>query len=342
LLHLLEAHAGKAALVDEELLGRVVVEDRDALMLGVLDLPGRSLHHPPRRADRDLHVHAAEAKPGPAAVHRRIAAADDDHALADRVHVLEGHRGEPIDADMDVGLAFLAAGNAQVLALGRSSAHEDRVEAFRQQGIEALDLVAEASLHPEAEDAVDLLVQHARGQAERGNVGAHQAAAPGVLLEQHARVAERQKITRDSERGRPRADERYALAVLLRRNIGHEGVDLALVIRGDTLQAADGNRLLLHAAAPACGLAGAIADPAEDARKDVALPIEHVCGRIAALRNQPDIFGYGGVRRTGPLAVDDLVEILRIGNVGRGRAPPASLCDFARLHSALSLSPPQA
>src|SRR5581483_11312867 len=125
LLHLLEAHAGKAALVDEELLGRVVVEDRDALMLGVLDLPGRSLHHPPRRADRDLHVHAAEAKPGPAAVHRRIAAADDDHALADRVHVLEGHRGEPIDADMDVGLAFLAAGNAQVLALGRSSAHED-------------------------------------------------------------------------------------------------------------------------------------------------------------------------------------------------------------------------
>ena len=62
LLHLLEADAGQPALVEQELLGRVVVEDRDALVLGVLDLPGRRLHHAPRRAHGDLHVHAAEAQ----------------------------------------------------------------------------------------------------------------------------------------------------------------------------------------------------------------------------------------------------------------------------------------
>ena len=96
------------------------------------------------------------------------------------------------------------------------------------------------------------------------------------------RIAERHQIARHRERGRPGADQGDALAVLLLGDLGHEGIDLALVVGGDALQAADGDGLLLHAAAPAGRLARAIADATQDARKDVALPVEHVGGRIAA------------------------------------------------------------
>ena len=185
---------------------------------------------------------------------------------------------------------------------------------------------------PKCEDALDLLVEHRHGQAEGGDVGAHQPAALGVLLEQHAAVAERQQIARHRERGRAGADQRDALAVLLGGDLRHEGVDLALVVGGDALEAADGDRLLLDAAAPAGGLARAIADAAQDAGEDVALPVQHVGRRIAPLGDQPDVLGNGGMARTCPLAVDDLVEVVRIGNIGRGRAAPASCRDVARLH----------
>ena len=66
------------------------------------------------------------------------------------------------------------------------------------------------------------------------------------------------------------------------------------------------------------------------AGKDVALPIQHEGGGIAPLRDQPDVLGNGRMGRTRPLAVDDLVEVIRIGNVGRGRAAPASRLDLAR------------
>src|SRR5205823_269953 len=183
LLHLLEAHAGEPALREQELLWRVIVQDRNALVLGILDLPRRGLHHAPRRAHRNFDVHAAEPETRAATVHGGVAAANDDDALADRVHVLEGDGGEPVDADLDVGRRFLAAGNVEVLALGGAGADEDGIEAFLEQLLEALDLVTEARFDAEVEDALDLLVEHANRQAEGGDVGAHQPAALGVLLE---------------------------------------------------------------------------------------------------------------------------------------------------------------
>ena len=248
------------------------------------------------------------------------------------MHVLEGDGGEPVDADVDVGRRFLAAGNVEVLALGGAGADEDGIEAFLEQLLEALDLVTEARFDAEVEDALDLLVEHADRQAEGGDVGAHQPAALGVLLEQHAGVAEREEVARHRERGGSGADQRDALAVLLARHLRQEGVDLTLVVGGNPLEAADGDRLLLDAAAPAGGLAGAVADAAQDARENVALPVQHEGGGIALLGDQTDVFGNGGMGRTSPLAVDDLVEVLRIGDVGRGRTAPASCRDVARLH----------
>ena len=100
--------------------------------------------------------------------------------------------------------------------------------------------------------------------------------------------------------------------------IGGQAVDdRVLVIRRDPLQAADRDRLLLDPAAPAGGLAGAVADPAEDPREHVRLPVDHV--RIGELpeRDQADVLGDVGVRGTGPLAVDDPVEIVRVRCIGR-------------------------
>src|SRR5262249_35093081 len=70
------------------------------------------------------------------------------------------------------------------------------------------------------------------------------------------------------------------------------------------------------AAAPACRLARPVAGAPEDARKHVGLPIDHVGVAIATCRDQPDVFGNWGVCRTGPLAIHDLVEVVRISDVG--------------------------
>src|SRR5262249_33603539 len=74
--------------------------------------------------------------------------------------------------------------------------------------------------------------------------------------------------------------------------------------------------LLLDAAAPASRLARPVAGAPEDSRKHVGLPIDHVGVAIATRRDQPDVFRDWGVCRTSPLAIHDLVEVVRISDVG--------------------------
>ena len=96
-------------------------------MLGVLLLPWRSLHLLEAAAHDHLHVDAAQAAGRPAAVHRSVAAAQHDHALADFVDVLERNARQPVDADVDVGFRLLSAGNVQLAAARRAAADENRV-----------------------------------------------------------------------------------------------------------------------------------------------------------------------------------------------------------------------
>jgi hypothetical protein len=84
-------------------------------------------------AHDDLHVVAAQAARRAAAVHRGVAAAQHDHALADLGDVAERDRGQPVDADVDVGGGFLAAGHVEVAAARRAGADEDGVVALGQQ-----------------------------------------------------------------------------------------------------------------------------------------------------------------------------------------------------------------
>ena len=161
-------------------------------------------------------------------------------------------------------------------------------------------------------------------------------------------VTERQQIARDGQRGGPRAEQRDALAVLLPRDLRHEGVDLALVVGGDALQAADGDRLGVLArrvlALPrrrsACGRGGRPARTADRRRArgcpgtTLDFPVQHVGRGVAALRDQPNVFRNGRMRRACPLAIDDLMEVFRIADVSRSHAAPASF----RLRACVHLS----
>ena len=57
--------------------------------------------------------------------------------------VLEGHAGEPVDADEDVRRRFLATGQFEVAAARRAGADEDRVVLLREDGLQAVGLRGE-------------------------------------------------------------------------------------------------------------------------------------------------------------------------------------------------------
>ena len=101
-LHFFEHDAGEASRLMGEGLGGEEVHDRDAFAHRVFLFPWRGLHLREAGAHDDLDFGAAEAPRRPAAIHRRVAAAEHHDAPADRRDMAERHAGEPIDADMDV------------------------------------------------------------------------------------------------------------------------------------------------------------------------------------------------------------------------------------------------
>ncbi len=108
-----------------------------------------------------------------------------------------------------------------------------------------------------------------------------------------------------------------------------------LVVGGDALQPADRHRLRLDAAPPAGGLARPIARPTEDSREDVGVPVDHVGVGVAPGCDQPDVLRYRRVRRAGPLAIDDFVEVGGVADLGRGHAPPRGKPSRGALFGAL-------
>ena len=199
-LHLLEHDAGELAVVVGEFLRHQEIEDRDVLVHGVLLLPGGRLHLLEAGAHDHLHVLAAEAARRAAAVHRGVAAAEHDDALADLADVAERDRGQPVDADMDVGGGFLAAGDLELAPARRAGADEHRVPAFRQQRLEAVDALAADELDAEVEDVVALLVDDRFRQPEARDLRADHAAGLRVLVEDRCRSSRAAR-----GRARPRA-----------------------------------------------------------------------------------------------------------------------------------------
>jgi hypothetical protein len=272
-LDLLEHDAGEAPVVVREFLRHQEIEDRDALMHGILFFPWRGLHLLEAGADHHRDLLAAKPARGAAAIHGGVAAAEHDDALADLADVAERDAGEPVDADMDVPGGLSAARNVEIAAARRAGTDEDGVPILGEQRLEAVDALAGTELDAEIEDVAALLVDDRFGQAETRDLGADHAPRLGVGIEHHASVAERREVARDRERGRAAADERNALAVFVRGLAWQAGANVVLVVGGNALEAADRDRLVLDTDAPAGGLAGPVAGAPEDARKDFDLQL---------------------------------------------------------------------
>ena len=110
---------------------------------------------------------------------------------------------------------LLAARQVEVAAARRAGAHEDRVVALGQQGLQAVDPLAEPQLDAEAGDVADLLVDHLFGQAEARDLAADHAAGLGVAVEDGDLVAEGRQVAGHGQRGGAGADQGDALAVRL-------------------------------------------------------------------------------------------------------------------------------
>src|SRR6516165_4785499 len=315
-LNLLEQYPGQPAALMGEFLRHQPVEDRDAFVHRILFLPGRGLHLLKPAAHDDGDFVAAEPARGAAAIHRRVAAAEDDDTAPDLVDVAERDAGEPVDTDMDVVGRLVAAGDVEVAPARRAAADKDRVPIVAEQALEAFDIFAETGLDTHFEDQVAFFIGDRFGQAETRDLGAHHPAALDVAVEHHALIAEWQEVAGDGQRGRSGTNQRNALAVLLSRYLWQIGANVTLIVGGDTLEPADRHRLLLDPPAPACRLARPVAGAPQDAGKDVRPPIDHKGVGIAPLGDQPDVFGDRRMRRTGPLAIDDFVKIVRNADIG--------------------------
>src|SRR5207302_5818065 len=205
-LDLLEGDAGEAAAVVGESLWHQIIEDRDVLMHRVLLLPRRRLHLLEAGAHDHFDVLAAEPARGAAAIHRRVAAAEHDHALADLADVAERDAGEPVDADVDVLRRLATPGDVEVAPARRAGTYEHRIVVLGEQRLEAADTLAADELDAEVENVTTLLVDDGFGQAELRDLGADHSAGLRVGVEHHAMVAERRKVARNRKRGRPAAD----------------------------------------------------------------------------------------------------------------------------------------
>ncbi len=239
------------------------------------------------------------------------------------VDVTERHRGEPVDADVDLLRRFLAAWNVQVAPARRARPDEDRVELLSEQRLHRFDPRAAVELDAEPEHVTRLLVDHFLRQPEPGNLRSDHSASLRVLVEDGDVVAERRQVARDRQRGRTGADTGHAPAVHGAEPFGQPTRDVVLEVGGDALQSADGDRLgtlgliLFDPSAPARWFTWPVAGAPKDPGEDIRLPVDHVGVGETAGRDQADVLRDRGVGGAGPLAIHDAMEVLRIPDIRR-------------------------
>ena len=212
---------------------------------------------------------------------------------------------------------LVAPGNVEVLASRRAGADEHGVEVLLEQAAEARHRRVQPEVDAHVDDGRDLLVEHLGREAEGRDVGPHQPAGLVVLLEDHHVVAERHEVVGDRQRGRARRRRSttrrpfFAVGMIGRRSAISPRRSEATRLRRQIATGAPSIRVRA-----ACRLAGTVAGPPEDPREHVGLPVGHVGVRVPPLSDQPDVLGDVRVGRTGPLAVDDPMEIVRVRRVG--------------------------
>ena len=189
--HHLERHAQQLAVLVPETLGHVEVDDGNALMLGVFLFPGRGFHFLKTAANNNLHVGAAQAARRTAAVHRGVAAAEHDHALANAGDMAKGNRCQPVNADMNVRCRLLAPRQVQFAPAWRAAAHKNGVIALRQQLLHGFHALTAVELHAKVQHVAGLFVNHRLGQAKARNLRADKTARLGLAIKHGHFVTQR-------------------------------------------------------------------------------------------------------------------------------------------------------
>jgi hypothetical protein len=317
-LHPVELHADQSAILHQEAAWGVILHDLHLFFLGILQLPRGGLEVDARPPGHHLHVHPAHPLGGAAAVHRRVPDPDDQDPRPDRFQVAEVNRFQPVDADVNVPGVVLTTGQIELLALRSAAAHEHGVEPLREQIPHAVDGAVIVNLHTHVHDVPDLLIQHPGWQAEGGDIGAHQPPGSVQLLEDVAVVTKGGEIVADRERGRAGADQSDPPAILLGRGAGQKVANLAPMVGRHPLESADGDRRALDPNPPAGGLAGTVAGAAQNSGKHVRFAVEQIALGEPALRDESNVLRHVGMGGACPLAVDYLVVVSRVADIGRG------------------------
>ena len=233
---------------------------------------------------------------------------------------LEGRVGQVNDSPIgifDSGVGGLTVARAILDQLPNESTLYIGDTARTPYGARPIAEVRTFALHAHIDDHANFVVEYRCGEAKRGDVGAHQATWLVMRFVDDDFITERQEVVGHGQRRRSASNASNAFAVLVHRNWRQQIGDVIAQVGGDAFEAADRHRFAINALPAAGRFAGAVTGSPQDRGEDVGLAVDHVCVGETALGDQPDVFGHVGVSGTGPLAIDDLVVIRGIADVGR-------------------------
>jgi hypothetical protein len=203
-----EPDAGDLAVFAEDLDRAREELHADALAFGLAELllVDDELGAGPPVDDRDAIGSVPEARPR--AVHRRVAAADDDDVLADLERLAEVRLLHEIDAVIDT--VELGARDVEGDRVHRARGDGDRIEVLLER-LER-DVLADRRVEdePDAEalDEADIHLDRLAREAERGHPDEHRAAAIREAVVDGDLVALRRQLARDRDSRRSRPHDR--------------------------------------------------------------------------------------------------------------------------------------
>ena len=230
--------------------------------------------------------------------------------------------------------AAVGVGGGELRIL-RAGADHHRVIPFGQHFFQTVDAGAGFYFDiADTGDVTDFFVDHRFRQTETRHLRAHEAAGLGIGFVNGDVVTQRCEVACHRQGGGSAADAGDAFAVFLFRRLRQARRDVTLVVGSNALQPADRHRLRLrtmfmrnrfadfdiaffNATAAAGRFAWPVTGAAENAGKDIRVPVDHVGIAVAACSDQADVFGDGGVGRAGPLTIDNFMEVIGVRDISR-------------------------
>ena len=276
----------------------------------------------------------AQPQRGARGVHGRVAAADHDDVLADPLLLAEIRLLQEVHA-VDNAVDLLA-GHVHGDRVHAAGADDHRVVALLElvHGDVTADLDVVVELHAVLGDPVDVELDDIARQPEGRDADERGAAARRQRLVDVHLVAVAGQLLGDGQPGRPRADDRHALAAGRADHhvVGH--VVAVVPVDQEALHGADRERLV--DVSPAAGLlAWCAADVAADGRHRVGVAGQDVALLEATLGGEHQVAPAVGVDRAAFLALDVALQASR----RRPRRSGTSAGSHSQRSRALTVAP---